>query len=321
MASEDLRRRLQQLHDDLQQLVAADSEQEVLGAALSLMDQLVTEARSYLPQPLRDQLRDFVTPELIAASNAVRAADAVVITGQMLSSLPAVTTPSPSEELSPPPPDPSGDGADPVAKSSTAADSALKAAFDAVDAHKPEDVVSALAEWVKEGNDELSTVHRQSVVASLRFQAGDTNAFEEIHDRAYRKESRDELTIRHYAQALKVLGEEASAAREVEVLSNGLPSDVQAELRLLVAKLLQDAGREGDANNKLMALAVDSDAPDSIRSRALKELAAHLGRECNVVSGLPRDGSRADAARPTLAFRHGLRLLSKRAARCRSISL
>jgi hypothetical protein len=82
---------LQQMHLDLKESAATDSEQEVTGSALRLLDNLVVEARSQLPaeSTLRDQVEDMITWELFGedATSGPRAADAALVIGQLLAVL------------------------------------------------------------------------------------------------------------------------------------------------------------------------------------------------------------------------------------------
>ena len=80
--------RLEQLHRDLTELIENDPEQEVTGSAFSLLDAVLSEAREALPaeSALRGQVADLVY-EAIATGERVRAADALIIVGQLLAAL------------------------------------------------------------------------------------------------------------------------------------------------------------------------------------------------------------------------------------------
>jgi hypothetical protein len=77
---------LRQLHDDLKNLVDRDPEQEVTGVALPLIDAVVAEARRRLPpeSTLQHQVIELISLETIEEGNAIRAADALLVVGQLL---------------------------------------------------------------------------------------------------------------------------------------------------------------------------------------------------------------------------------------------
>ena len=77
---------LRQLHHDLQYLVERDPEQEVTGIALPLVDAVVSEARIRLPpeSTLQRQVVELISPESCEEGNGVRAADALLVVGQLL---------------------------------------------------------------------------------------------------------------------------------------------------------------------------------------------------------------------------------------------
>lgn len=58
---------LRQLHEDLRHLVDCDPEQEVTGIAFTLVDQVIAEARSWLPvdSSLRNQVPELVSIERV----------------------------------------------------------------------------------------------------------------------------------------------------------------------------------------------------------------------------------------------------------------
>jgi hypothetical protein len=82
---------LKQLRQDLLDLVAADSEQEVGDPALPLIDLVLSEARERLPpgSTLGSQIVDLVSADVIGSGEdvAYRAAEVLVITGQLLAVL------------------------------------------------------------------------------------------------------------------------------------------------------------------------------------------------------------------------------------------
>jgi len=80
---------LRQLRVDLTELIRRDPEQEVGGPALSLLDAVVSEARQALPpdSSLGDSVVDIVSVEAIEAGDPLRAADALVVIGQLLAVL------------------------------------------------------------------------------------------------------------------------------------------------------------------------------------------------------------------------------------------
>lgn len=80
---------LRQLHKDLEALMTQDSEQEVQGMALPLIDAVLSEARKRLPDEstLRNQIVELISPESIANGESIRAADALIVVGQLLAAL------------------------------------------------------------------------------------------------------------------------------------------------------------------------------------------------------------------------------------------
>lgn len=89
---------LQQLHNDLTALIKNDPEQEVTGAAFPLLDAVLSEARDALPSisTLRSQVADLLF-EAITTGEHVRAADALVLVGQLLAALQHYATEPPEE--------------------------------------------------------------------------------------------------------------------------------------------------------------------------------------------------------------------------------
>lgn len=77
---------LQQLHTDLHAISARDAEQEVMGLALPLVDKVLSEAKGLLPagHGLATQIVDLVSVEGMDVEEGIRAADAVIVVGQVL---------------------------------------------------------------------------------------------------------------------------------------------------------------------------------------------------------------------------------------------
>lgn len=77
---------LRQLHRDLQRLVDRDPEQEVQGVALPLVDAVVSEATRSLPasSTLGQQVVELVSLDSIEKGDPIRAADALLVVGQLL---------------------------------------------------------------------------------------------------------------------------------------------------------------------------------------------------------------------------------------------
>jgi hypothetical protein len=74
---------------DLVQLIERDPDQEVTGQALPLIDAVISEARQALPDKstLRRQIVDVISTEAIEAGEPLRAADALLIVGQLVAVL------------------------------------------------------------------------------------------------------------------------------------------------------------------------------------------------------------------------------------------
>lgn len=80
---------LRQLHTDLNRLAGRDPEQEVTGLAFNLLDAVISEARRMLPEgsTLQDQVIELINADLFDDDESepkIRAADAVIIVGQLL---------------------------------------------------------------------------------------------------------------------------------------------------------------------------------------------------------------------------------------------
>ena len=77
-------RKVSQLHADLQRLVDRDPEQEVRDIAVPVFDAVVGLAPSLFPDDVVVQaVADVLSPERIANAEPVRAADALIVTGQL----------------------------------------------------------------------------------------------------------------------------------------------------------------------------------------------------------------------------------------------
>lgn len=81
--------RLRQLRADLKDLIDRDPDQEVTGQALLVLDQVVTQAHEGVPiEQLPDVgVLDILTPDAVGAGEPIRAADALLIVGQLLAVL------------------------------------------------------------------------------------------------------------------------------------------------------------------------------------------------------------------------------------------
>jgi hypothetical protein len=80
---------LRQLREDLRVLVDSDEEQEVQAPALSTVDAVLREAREQLPadSTLSDQITDIISAEFVAQGQGIRAAELLILTGQLLAVL------------------------------------------------------------------------------------------------------------------------------------------------------------------------------------------------------------------------------------------
>lgn len=81
--------RLKRLIGDLQLLVDRDPEQEVTGPALSIMDASLSAAREHLDadDPLAVASRDLISPEQVEDGDPIRAADALLVAGQIFAAI------------------------------------------------------------------------------------------------------------------------------------------------------------------------------------------------------------------------------------------
>lgn len=80
---------LRQLRSDLTSMMSTDSEQEVTGTAFQTLERVLTEARAALPaeSTVRDQVPELFSVDFIAAGEPIRAADALILVGQLLAAL------------------------------------------------------------------------------------------------------------------------------------------------------------------------------------------------------------------------------------------
>jgi hypothetical protein len=80
---------MSRLHKDLETLVSKDPEQEVLGLAVGVIDVVLAMAAQATGNPsILETVQGVVTPEAIAEGEPLRAADLLVIVGQVLAALP-----------------------------------------------------------------------------------------------------------------------------------------------------------------------------------------------------------------------------------------
>lgn len=85
----DARRRISQLYVDLQKLVDRDPEQEVWDDVFPVMDAVLGIVRAALPNdPVIASVRDFVSADSIAAERERRAAEVLVVVGQVMAAIP-----------------------------------------------------------------------------------------------------------------------------------------------------------------------------------------------------------------------------------------
>jgi hypothetical protein len=79
---------LRQLHRDLERLAERDPDQEVTGVAVPLIDAVISEARANLPEgsTLGSQIVEIISPAAVLEEEVapIRAADALVVVGQLL---------------------------------------------------------------------------------------------------------------------------------------------------------------------------------------------------------------------------------------------
>lgn len=85
----DARRRISQLYGDLQRLVDRDPDQEVWDDVFPVMDAVLAIVRAALPNdPVIASVRDFVSADSIAADRERRAAEVLVVVGQVMAAIP-----------------------------------------------------------------------------------------------------------------------------------------------------------------------------------------------------------------------------------------
>ena len=87
---EDVRRSLKALRSDLRALSDKDPEQEVQSVALSVVEQVIQQAKAYLgdDNAIASSVIDIISADAIEESQPIRAADLLVVVGQLLAALP-----------------------------------------------------------------------------------------------------------------------------------------------------------------------------------------------------------------------------------------
>jgi len=86
---EQIRSQLEALRQTLRNVVALDSEQEVQGIAIAVLDGVLSAARQVVPDnPAVQGLHDVISVEAAAEAEPVRAVDALLVTEQLLAALP-----------------------------------------------------------------------------------------------------------------------------------------------------------------------------------------------------------------------------------------
>jgi hypothetical protein len=86
---DDAQRRVRQLHADLQRLVDRDPDQEVWDDIFPVLDAVVAVARDALPNdPVLWSIRDFVSADAISDDRQRRAAEILIVVGQILAAMP-----------------------------------------------------------------------------------------------------------------------------------------------------------------------------------------------------------------------------------------
>jgi hypothetical protein len=85
----DAHRRVRQLVDLLRPIVKSDSEQEVTGMAMHVIDAAFEAARTHLADddPLVRRSLDVISPEMIEAGEPLRALDALIVADQLEAAL------------------------------------------------------------------------------------------------------------------------------------------------------------------------------------------------------------------------------------------
>lgn len=86
---DDARRRVSQLHADLEKLVARDPDQEVWDAVFPVLDAVLQVVRQAVPNdPVIASIRDFVSPDSIAEDRQHRAVEVLLVVGQVKAAIP-----------------------------------------------------------------------------------------------------------------------------------------------------------------------------------------------------------------------------------------
>jgi hypothetical protein len=80
---------LRRLYADLRRMIDRDSEQEVQGIAVPVLDAVVAAGRQHLDpsDPVAQVVRDFISPETIEEREPMRAVDAYLVVRQLLKAL------------------------------------------------------------------------------------------------------------------------------------------------------------------------------------------------------------------------------------------
>lgn len=85
MTPTEARRAVARLHLQLADIVKSDQEQEVRGIAVPVLDRVQSAARENLLEgdPVLATLPDLISPEAIESGEPIRAADALLVVGQL----------------------------------------------------------------------------------------------------------------------------------------------------------------------------------------------------------------------------------------------
>jgi len=86
---DDILVRLRNLRSDLDRYCRDDQEQEVRGIAVPVLDELLSQARQFIPtgDPVLARMQDVVSPESVIAGDPVRAIDALTVTTQAITAI------------------------------------------------------------------------------------------------------------------------------------------------------------------------------------------------------------------------------------------
>lgn len=256
------RRRLEALLGTLRTNIATDPEQELVGSALVAVITLLSDLRSAFPD-LPESL-ELVTPSAVAEGESVRAADALVVFGQILASLPTnmADLGSPAE-----------DRADEAGSDSEDERGAVSQALDAVKARDPNGVTEALEGLLSEqGVEPTLALDRRYLNMFLRFRAGDANALATLRTMAEDPKTCTLTGIEVYVEALGRMGEEQHAADALASLGTSLSPAERAKIRLLRGQNLAISGSVSEASAVLLSLSADSEVDVAIRASAYVEL-------------------------------------------------